>query len=191
MGFDKDMTIGDFLDMQHQLQIGMGEANPDCNMGDPANPYEMSPVQLARFITWNHTALTVELGEMMAEVGWKPWASDRSINAASALKEMVDVWHFFLNILLAIDAWYGRQGPEFMGPEFERRYVEKNAKNLQRQVDGYDGITGKCTVCKREIADIPNDGGQNVEVRDGLNKVIAKFCSWPCHDVYKETKGIA
>lgn len=142
------MDLIGFLNMQRQLQINMKIANPTQG-GDP---FEMDDEELARFITWNHSALIVELGEAMQEVGWKPWASARYVNHPEAMQEMVDAWHFFLNMLLGMAA-YHRLSTWEMGVQFTRYYEEKNAKNLQRQVEGYDGLSSKCPQCKRELSE--------------------------------------
>ena len=148
------MNITEFLEMQRQLQINMREAN-STQGGDP---YQMSVEQLAKFITWNHTALVVELGEMLNEVGWKPWASSRHCEGDLALREMVDAWHFFLNIMLGISSWHslmhdGLESPEDVGEFFENYYREKNRKNLTRQIVGYDGVSTKCKSCRRELSE--------------------------------------
>lgn len=171
------MNILHFMQMQDDLQSAMKEANPQ-NSG---SPYDMTPQQLAEFITWNHTALVVELSEMLGEVGWKPWASSRHVNHPAAMKEMVDAWHFFLNILNALAAMADLSMWE-MARQFDLYYQEKNAKNLQRQVDGYDGITGKCPWCKRELSDADplkrwTDGPLNLE-----------FCSEDCCNLYHNNK---
>lgn len=154
------MEILEFLEMQRELQIKMKEANPTQG-GDP---FKMSYRELAGFITWNHTALVKELGEALDEVGWKPWASSRFCNGKPAMKEMVDAWHFFMNIMLAIGAWatlVDDECDEFeelagIAQFFEDYYRQKNAKNLQRQVDGYDGVSEKCATCYRDLSEVPS-----------------------------------
>lgn len=143
------MNMREFMEMQLKLQIGMKEANPTQG-GDP---FEMTPEELASFMTWNHTALIVELSEALAEVGWKPWASSRHINYEAFVKEMVDAWHFFLNMMLAAAALSQHPVYDIAGA-FDQGYMEKNAKNLQRQIDGYDGVGGKCTFCGRDLTEI-------------------------------------
>ena len=94
------MDIEHFMGMQRELQVGMRRANPSQG-GDP---FAMTNEELAQFVTWNHTALIDELSEMLGEVGWKPWAESRHCNSVRAIEEMVDAFHFFLNILLALGA---------------------------------------------------------------------------------------
>ena len=138
----------------------------------------MDAEELAQFITWNFTALSVELGEMMAEVGWKPWASSRHVDYTPAYQEMVDAWHFFLNILLALGASHQRP-IDSVARDFESYYVKKNAKNLQRQVEGYDGVKDKCLNCHRALEDQPF----KVMTRHGV------MCSQRCANEYTYKGG--
>lgn len=145
------MDIEQFMSMQRELQVGMKRANPTQG-GDP---YHMSDEELAQFITWNHTALIVELGEMLNEVGWKPWASSRHCDGIRAIEEMVDAFHFFLNTLLALGAWSGMP-VDSVAQIFTQGYQDKNRKNLQRQIEGYDGVGGKCRNCHRDFEEVPS-----------------------------------
>lgn len=142
-------NLREYLEKQLSLQENMKKANPDVDTG---SPWDMTQEEIARFIQWNHTALIVELGEMMQEVGWKPWASARFANHPQAMQEMVDAWHFFLNILLALAAMNHMSIWE-MAVQFDDYYTKKNEKNHQRQVDGYDGISGKCKECGRDLTE--------------------------------------
>lgn len=169
------MDILDFLQMQRRLQRQMGEAS-----GVTKDPYDMDPDELAQFITWNMTALIKELSEATDELGWKPWASSRHINMVPALYEMVDAWHFFLNMLLAIGAW-GKATPGWITAEFEQYYREKNARNLQRQVEGYDGVSDKCAHCHRELPERP----LAIALGPKFSPTgVAKFCSERCATEY-------
>lgn len=158
-----------FLAMQRKLQIRMKEANPTQG-GDP---FEMSPEELQAFIHWNFMALIKELGEATDEVSWKPWASGEFINYPACLHEMVDAWHFFLNLMLAFGAMSGHEEEE-LGNEFTEYYKLKNAKNLQRQIDGYDGVSTKCPNCKRELSEVANPS--------------PPFCSPACADAYEDKR---
>lgn len=103
---------------------------------------------LANSVQMNVTALVAELGEMLNEVGWKPWAENRGwVNREQYLKELVDVGHFLANLIVAVGC---------TDEEWEQRYRDKQELNLRRQQDGdYDGLTGKCHVCHRAL----DDGG--------------------------------
>jgi dimeric dUTPase (all-alpha-NTP-PPase superfamily) len=92
----------------------------------------------------NAYSLTDEIHEAMDETGWKPWAKSNHLNREAFHSEMVDAWHFFMNMMLhsgmtADDLYQG--------------YLKKNAKNIQRQVEGYDGVSTKCPGCKRAYDD--------------------------------------
>lgn len=178
------VDILDYLRMQLKLQQGMGEANPRLQGGKGGDPYKMRPDELAEFLTWNVTALNAELGEMLNEVGWKPWAENRYINGPAALKEMVDAFHFFLNILLALGAW-DLAGPPDTAEFFDDYYKEKNAKNLQRQVDGYDGKKEKCEVCHRDLSEVSEPLQVKCHQTPGMRvnrKEPHLFCSQTCHE---------
>jgi len=136
------------LDMQRRLQLSM----PDPNKV----PADLRGDERAAFLTWNAWALSDEVHEMMGETGWKPWATSRHLNVEQALKEMVDAWHFFMNILLVIGGEAGWT-TEQLAAEFIDRYVAKNAVNAARQADGYDGVTSKCPRCRRELSEVPED----------------------------------
>lgn len=100
--------------------------------------------ELIQFIKDMNLALQDELHEFLAETGWKPWATSRHVNADAAKGELVDAFHFFMNLCLAVD----------MGPaELFDRYMEKRQRNAERQLEGYDGVEGKCPVCKRALDD--------------------------------------
>lgn len=92
----------------------------------------------------NVLALIKELGEALDETGWKPWATSNHINAYAFKGEIVDAWHFLMNLMLHVG----------MTPEdLYDGYFIKHRINLKRQRDGYDGVTGKCPQCKRAYDD--------------------------------------
>lgn len=124
------------------------------------DPRQMTREQRIEFIHWNNTALIDELHEMLGEIGWKPWASSKHIHTDTALKEMVDAFHFFMNILLALycqmDDDMGastdiEDDTSLMADDFVMRYFSKAGVNEARQEEGYDGVTGKCTLCRRDM----------------------------------------
>lgn len=142
MASTTNVQISDMLAAQAELQLKMpGGTDPRHMVGDDR----------ASFLTWNAFALTDELHEAFNEIGWKPWATSRHINRDLAMKEMVDAFHFFMNILLAISP--GMSASE-IAAEFCGKYYEKNKINTKRQEVGYDGVTGKCELCKRDLAEV-------------------------------------
>jgi hypothetical protein len=90
-------------------------------------------------------ALVDELHEFLGEIGWKPWATSRHINEAAAQGELVDAFHFFLNLCLAVN---------MTADGLHEKYVQKRTVNVVRQEEGYDGVEGKCPGCKRDFGDI-------------------------------------
>lgn len=109
------------------------------------DPDDLSNEERIEFIKNMVLAATDELHEALNEVGWKPWASSRHINRDAYVGELIDVMHFLVNLFLAVGA---------TADEVEYRYQEKADKNARRQLDGYDGVTGKCPECRRAYDDI-------------------------------------
>jgi hypothetical protein len=96
------------------------------------------------FIKTNVIAITDEIHEALGEVGWKPWATSNHINEAAYKAELVDAWHFFMNLCIVVG----------MTPdELFEGYLTKRQKNIKRQQDGYDGVSTKCGVCGRALDD--------------------------------------
>lgn len=140
-------------EMQKELQ---------ARFNDGRTIEEFSPEEHVAELMPNAFALFAETFEAMNEVGWKPWASSRHFNKTAFHSEMVDAFHFFLNLML-----HGDMTPRDL---FEG-YVAKNLKNHERIDEGYDGVIGKCPVCKRDYTDagvecspgvhvIPTEGSQ-------------------------------
>jgi hypothetical protein len=96
--------------------------------------------QLGRSTMENITSAVAELGEVLNEVGWKPWASKRFVNRKAFIAELVDVVHFLANMIVSVDC---------TDDEWEEAYRAKQEINRQRQRDGYDGATDKCPSCLR------------------------------------------
>ena len=109
---------------------------------DPAEITD--PVERIQFIKDMHIALTDELHEALSETGWKPWATSQHVNEEAFKGELIDAWHFFMNLCMAVN-----MGPE----ELHDRYMKKRQKNIQRQIDGYDGVSTKCPGCGRALDD--------------------------------------
>lgn len=106
----------------------------------------MSDEERVDYIRVNVLALTDELHEALGEVGWKPWATSRHINTNAYFGELIDALHFLMNLLLAT----GLEVDD-LAEQLSERYFHKRAINARRQADGYDGISGKCPGCGRDI----------------------------------------
>lgn len=132
------------LEMQLELQQkSMKDGDPRNLVGD----------EMADFMRWNAFALEDEIHEAMQEIGWKPWASSRFVKRNDFLKEMVDAFHFFMNMLLVVCG--PEASPREIADVFTAMYIQKNIENARRQREGYDGVSSKCHVCKRELVGEP------------------------------------
>jgi len=105
----------------------------------------VDPDEFADAIVMNHSALVVELGEFMNEVGWKDWSTPRGwVNRDAAVGELVDVAHFLANLLVRLNV---------TDDEWEQRYQAKQDVNRNRQRSGYDTRVHKCPSCGRAYDD--------------------------------------
>jgi dimeric dUTPase (all-alpha-NTP-PPase superfamily) len=130
----KKMQFEDALKAQLELQIK--------SFG--SDPTKLSDTEKLEWIRWNVLALADELHEALAETGWKPWAKSKHINRDAYVSELVDAFHFLMNLMLVVDC---------SADEFLKKYFEKRGINADRQADGYDGVRGKCASCKRALDD--------------------------------------
>jgi hypothetical protein len=163
--------IGEMLKAHHALQLiippkGIG---PESYTGD----------ERANYLTWNAYALEDELHEATQETGWKPWASSRHLNGEAMLKEMVDAWHFFMNILMVIGAEMGWSLDE-LADEFTEQYFRKNQVNRDRHAEGnYTGLN-KCANCSRDLGEIPPNH-HSISIADAeAGDLDKKCCSSQC-----------
>lgn len=121
--------------MQKELQTRFNDGRTLDEFSEEEHIAELMP---------NAFSMFAEMFEAFKEVGWKPWATSRHFNREAFHSEMVDAFHFFMNMML-----HGDMTPRDL---FEG-YVKKNLKNHERIDEGYDGVTGKCPVCKRDFKD--------------------------------------
>lgn len=128
--------LQEMLDAQRDLQIKHMEGK---------DPHTLEGDERASFFTTHAFAMTDEVHEAGNEIGWKPWASDRSLNRFQYVGELIDAWHFFMNLLLLAGVDEN---------EMYDRYMNKRAINVQRQLEGYDGVTGKCGYCHRDLLEV-------------------------------------
>lgn len=128
------ITFAKALEAQHELQIK--------SFGN--DPKSLTDAERVEWIRWNVLALADELHEALAETGWKPWAKSQHVNRDAYVSELVDAFHFLMNLMLVVDC---------SAEEFLTKYFEKRGINAARQAAGYDGVTGKCPECKRALDD--------------------------------------
>ena len=138
------MSLDAFFQAQNQPQVGAMKSDVS----------QMTTEERVKFIAWNVQALVDEAHEALGEVGWKPWASSRHLNAEAVLGEIVDAFHFLMNIGLAAGAEMGLTAEE-TGTLVGVKYFAKRKVNADRQRDGYDGVSSKCPSCKRELSEVP------------------------------------
>ena len=117
------------------------------------NPAAREGDAMAQHIRDMVIALEDELHEAMAETGWKPWASSRHFNAEAFTKEMVDAWHFFMNLML-VAAWHHNMTPDEYADYFTKKYIEKNTINRDRHANGDYTGTNKCPKCHRDLNEV-------------------------------------
>jgi len=115
-------------------------------------PQDLEGDEQIRFIVDMSYALEDEIHEMTNAVGWKPWATDRRVDAEEMRGELIDQLHFWLNLWMT--TFPPGTHPAEMAATLERDYIKKNLRNAKRQEEGYDGVTGKCPQCKRDWLDI-------------------------------------
>lgn len=129
--------------------------------------YSFSDMNLAERIEYVKNmvlALNNEVNsELLGEVSWKPWThGDPYINVDAYKGELVDAWHFLMNLMLAVD---------MTAEELFVLYVQKREVNARRQREGYDGRSTKCPGCQRAQDDPTTGcypGNPDVSGTDGL-----------------------
>lgn len=130
------------MEMQYNLQFKMPPLGRDV--------MALEGDERAEFLRWNMLACEDEIHEALAETGWKPWATSRHVNGEAYTKELIDAWHFFMNLMLCGAAALNMSIHDY-ADYFTKKYIEKNIVNQQRQEEGYDGVKDKCIVCHREL----------------------------------------
>lgn len=113
------------MDMQNDFQESLGQ---DIN--------GMSTEERTAFIKEHSIHATQEMHEMLYELPFfKPWKDYSEMDTVeiaeaynNARKEFIDMWHFMLNIALALG---------FTSDDIYDEYVDKNNQNYERQKAGY------------------------------------------------------
>ena len=140
------------MQRQHELQHHLGELPPPTASNGERLDYLRSMV----------LACISELFEALAETGWKPWTTDDYIDESAAFAELSDAWQFLMNAMFAV-APQG-YGPEQIADLLYLTHSHKVAINKDRANAGYDGVTGKCPVCKRAYDDPAVKCGPGVHI---------------------------
>ncbi len=90
--------------------------------------YEMKEPFSGYKIFMISSALMHEAVELQRETNWKWWKKDKTIDNEKLQEEIVDLWHFLIQ--LSIEAGFEPQ-------TLISKYMEKNKENTGRQLRGY------------------------------------------------------
>jgi len=100
---------------------------------------ELQGVERANYVQAMALALNIEVGEALQEIAWKPWATSDHFHREAYLMELIDVLHFWMNLVLV-----ATDDPEVLHDVYMRKAYE----NERRQREGYSG-NDKCPECGR------------------------------------------
>lgn len=127
----KTPTIQEMFQMQKDLQIFY------ASRGQAVCPETSTPKERVDEITRQWRNLTLEFAELLERLPFKEWKSytpeqiQESLSGDNLLEtkfEVIDMWHFFMNIALMLG---------MTGEEFSQLYFLKNKENYDRQSRGY------------------------------------------------------
>lgn len=122
---DKTDSLHVMMNMQADFQKRL-----DPNFFDKSLPERVA------FIKEHSIHTNQEINEMLYELPYfKPWKNydgmtpdEMEVAMSKARVELIDAWHFFMNMALALG---------FTADSFFVAYVDKNKENHRRQDDGY------------------------------------------------------
>lgn len=145
--------FGNWLEETKALQeLAYGHVLPKTEIPD-----------IVQWVVINHVSAIDELHEALNEVSWKPWASAQFVNREAFIGEIVDALHFVGNLLAGVGC---------TDEELSAAYAEKMTRNAKRQLEGYDGVSDKCSICRRDMGDLKAHGDKGYEEKaTGI-----KFC---------------
>jgi len=86
------------------------------------------PIHNQKFITEMTIAAIDELMEALRETPWKSWKKKQKYNKEEFKNELIDVWHFLINLSIASG---------MTSTETYARFMLKNKENHKRQSEGY------------------------------------------------------
>lgn len=126
-----DNPIVDMFKMQLSLQRHLAEKGKAINYENASFKERVNDIS----IQWRN--MNMEMQELLARLPWKEWKTytpEQLVDFESedarieTFYEYIDVFHFFMNIGLALG---------IDGEMFEKLYVTKNQENFDRQARGY------------------------------------------------------
>lgn len=139
------MNIQATVRVDHRLEFMVKlQAEFQTFLHQNTHPAHLDPVAKMDYVRTQALGLITEVNEALNETGWKPWATSNHINRDAYVSELVDVWHFLMNMMIAV---------EMTPDELFQGYVTKQAINRKRQQDKYDGVSTKCPGCRRAYDD--------------------------------------
>ena len=115
-------------------------------------------------------AATDELHEALNEMSWKSWAKNQFIHDQKIGGELIDLLHFVFNMFLCV----GMDANSIYD-----RYLAKHEVNRTRQDTGYDGVSTKCTWCKRAL-DEPGSSGVLTLIYINGDPCCSENCAAEC-----------
>lgn len=130
--------LSQMLELQRSLQVNSYGKDPGKLVGD----------ERVQFVKDMVLAATSELHEFLDETNWKPWSIGDQCNKPLMRKELVDLWHFVMNLMLVSG---------MSADQLYHMYRDKREVNARRQQQGYDGTSTKCPTCKRALEDVGLD----------------------------------
>lgn len=128
------MEINELYEMQRKLDDTIVENFFDRNSKGNVDAKKLTGLidhyRYTGFLTERITALQVEVSELANETRcFKYWSTRQNqYDREKALKEYVDIFHFFLSIGNTLN---------FSPEEIVQAYKEKNEENYNRQLIGY------------------------------------------------------
>lgn len=88
----------------------------------------MGQVMNQEYITMMTLACIDELLEALHETPWKPWKKNQAFSRELFCKELIDAWHFLINLSLAAG---------MTSDDIHQLYLNKNKINHSRHDEGY------------------------------------------------------
>ncbi len=111
---------------------------------------KMSKEERIAYLKEMYIAAQAELVEVIDETSWKPWSAARNmLNDHGIGRELIDVLHFWMNMLFAAFPDYT---PEDLNTYVISHFMHKQKINRERQATGYDN-SYKCPKCRRALDD--------------------------------------
>jgi dimeric dUTPase (all-alpha-NTP-PPase superfamily) len=98
------------------------------NLQERLNGPNFEIVGNQQFINVMTIALIDELMEAIRETPWKPWKKQQQFNKSAYQDELIDAWHFLINLTLASG---------MTSSDLYNKFIEKNKENHSRQDRGY------------------------------------------------------